>query len=84
VLNVMMLFEDIQNSQFVCRECGLCERMVISEDFNRADVDWGGSLVQNSQHQPARYFLHLLRKFDISEHLVPELSQRCHAVIRLG
>ena len=70
----MRLFEDIQNSQFVCRECGLCEGLIISEDFNRADVVWGGSLVQKSQHQPARYFLDLLRKYDISEHIVPELS----------
>ncbi len=75
------LFEDIQNGNLVCRECGLCERMMISDDFNWADVDWqGSSLVQKSQHQPGRYFLDLLRKFDISEHLVPELTRRYKAV----
>jgi transcription elongation factor Elf1 len=75
------LFEDVQNGNLVCRQCGLCEQMIIPEEFNWADVDWqGSSLVQKSQHQPGRYFLDLLRKFDISEHLVPELTRRYKAV----
>jgi len=36
--------------------------------------------VQKSQHQPSRYFQDLLRKFDISERLVPELNSRYKAV----
>jgi transcription initiation factor TFIIIB Brf1 subunit/transcription initiation factor TFIIB len=75
------LFEDIQNGNLVCRQCGLCEQMLIPEEFKWADVDWqGSSLVQKSQHQPIRYFLDLLRKSKISEHLVPELSKRYKAV----
>jgi len=71
------LFED----NLVCRQCGLCEQLLISEDFNWADVDWqGSSLVQKSQHQPSRYFQDLLRKFDISQRLVPELNSRYKAV----
>ena len=69
------MFEDIQDGNLVCRECGLCERLLTSEDFNWANVDWqGSSLVQKSQHQPSRYFQDLLRKFDISERLVPKLN----------
>ncbi len=75
------MFEDIQDGNLVCRECGLCERLLISEDFNWADVDWqGSSLVQKSQHQPSRYFQDLLRKFDINERLVPQLNNRYSAV----
>ena len=36
--------------------------------------------MQKSQHQPSRYFQDLLRKFDISERLVPELNSRYKAV----
>ena len=75
------MFEDMQDGNLVCRDCGLCERLLISEDFNWADVDWqGSSLVQKSQHQPSRYFQDLLRKFDISQRLVPELNSRYKAV----
>lgn len=75
------MFEDMQDGNLVCRECGLCERLLISEDFNWADVDWqGSSLVQKSQHQPSRYFQDLLRKVDISERLVQELNSRYKAV----
>jgi acetyl-CoA carboxylase beta subunit len=28
------MFEDIQDGNLVCRECGLCKRLLISEDFN--------------------------------------------------
>ena len=34
------LFEDIQNGNLVCPECGLCERMLISENPDWAVVDW--------------------------------------------
>lgn len=75
------MFEDTQDGNLVRRECGLCERLRISKDFNWADVDWqGSSLVQKSQHQSSRYFQDLLRKFDISKRLVPELNSRYKAV----
>ena len=51
------LFEDIQNGNLIYRECGLCERIMISDDFDWAHVDrQGSSLVHKSQHQPSRYF----------------------------
>ena len=75
------MFKDMQDGNLVCRECGLCERLLISEDFNWAAVDLqGSSLVQKSQCQPSRYFQDMLRKFDISERLVPELNSRYKAV----
>jgi len=64
-----------------CPHCGVCERLLISEDFTWADVDWhSSSSVQKSQHQPSRYFQDLLRKFKISERLVPELNNRYRSV----
>ncbi len=75
------LFEDIVNGNMVCRQCGLCEQLLMPADVDLGDVDWhGSSLVQKSQHQPARYMLELIRKFNISEHLVDELTRRCRAV----
>ncbi len=75
------MFEDIQDGNLVCRECGLWEHLLISEDFNWSDVDWQRcSVVQKSQNQPSKYFQDLLRKFDISERLVPELNSRYKAV----
>ena len=28
------MFEDIEDGNLVCHECGLCKRLLISEDFN--------------------------------------------------
>ncbi len=67
------------NRKMVCGQCGLCERLLTSEDDDGADVDWHGSLlVQKSQHQSARHML--TRKFKISEHPVDELTRRYCAV----
>ena len=43
------------NGNLVCPQCGLCDQLLISEDFNWADVDWhSSSLVQTLHYQPSR------------------------------
>ncbi len=75
------LLEDMVNGQMVCRECGLSERLLISDAVNWSDMDWKCmSITQKSQHQPARYMTDLIRKFKIDERLVPELTNRFKAV----
>jgi len=74
-------FEDMVNGQMVCRECGLSERLLISDTVNWSDMDWKCmSITQKSQHQPARYMTDLIRKFKIDERLVPELTNGFKAV----
>lgn len=74
------MFEDLTNGQMVCRECGLTERLLLSDDVKWCDMDWKCmSITQKSQHQPARYFLELVRKFKIDETVVPELANRFKA-----
>ena len=73
--------EDRATGDLVCRECGVCERLLISDDVDYADVDWTRiSLTTKSQHVPLKYFLDLVRKFKIREELVPELTRRFKAV----
>jgi hypothetical protein len=75
------LFEDMVNGQMVCRQCGLCERLLISDAVNLSDMDWKCmSITQKSQHQPARYMTDLIRNFKIDEKLVLELTNRFKAV----
>jgi len=74
------MFEDLTNGQMVCRECGLTERLLLSDDVKWCDMDWNCmSITQKSQHQPTRYFLELVRKFKIDETVVPELANRFKA-----
>ena len=73
--------EDRSTGDLVCRECGLCERLLVSDDVDYADVDWTRiSLATKSQHVPVKYFTDLVRKFEVSEVLVPELVRRFKAV----
>lgn len=34
------MFEDLTNRQMVCRECGLTERLLLSDDVKWCDMDW--------------------------------------------
>jgi len=73
--------EDRASGDNVCTDCGLCERLIIQEDTCNLDVDWSRiSVTTKSQHVPERYMLDLMRKFNIDETLIPELTLRYKAV----
>ena len=77
-----VLVEDLPNGIMVCHNCGLTERILMGSNPSYLDVDWhGASMVTRSQHVPIKYFLELLKRFDIRQDLTEELTQQYTAVI---
>ena len=77
-----ILREDLCNGIMVCHDCGITERILVSENPSYLDVDWhGSSMITKSQHVPIKYLLDLVKKFGISFDVVPELTNRYKAII---
>lgn len=73
---------DEAEGTMVCPECGICERMLISDGIGFDNVDWGAqTVISKSEHVPIQYCANLIKKYDIDYTLVPELTARYKAVL---
>ena len=73
---------DEAEGMMVCPECGICERMLVSDGIGFDNVDWGGqTVISKSEHVPKQCCTNLIKKYDVGYRLVPELTARYKAAL---
>lgn len=76
------MIEDSPDGQYVCTDCGLCERMLVADHSGYDAVDWQRCTVTTkSEHVPLTYCANLIKRLNIDTSITDELLRMYKAVL---